>query len=168
MLESPFANLFEALISRLAIVTQLRFVAQDFGQLENYNIRPEVTFPCALIDIEQFNFSDAQNEFIQIAEGNVLIRLGMVQYTQANNLTPAQWRESALQYYEVEQEVHKVLHGWAPAGFGKMLRRFAATEKRDDDIRIRLMQYAIAFTDHTASPSTIKINRPGITLGVEK
>lgn len=167
---SPFANLFNELLNKLKTVTQLRFIAQDLGQLEHYNIRPAVTYPCCLIDIDEMSFSDMQNDKTQMGEGFIQVRIGMVKYTDANNLTPDVYLENALQYYEIEQAVHLALHGWAPPldGFGRMLRRNAVTEKRDDDIRVRLLRYAINFTDVSTKPVRTTIPRPDTIIGDKK
>lgn len=161
MLQSPQANLFQLLIERLNDkVPEIRFIEQDIGQLENYEIRPPVSWPCCLIDMEEFKYSDAQNVHTQIAEGIVSLRIGLVKYTDSHNLNSEVVRENALQYYEVEHKVFKALHGWNPAGFGKLLRRASATERREDDIRVRINKFAVSFTDESAKPVTQKIPRP--------
>lgn len=165
-LQSPNANLYTALIQRLTDnVPELRFIDQDLGQLEHYNIRPAVSFPCCLIDIAAFKYSDMQSFTTQLAEGVVVFRLGLVQYSDSNNLASAQWREKSLQYYELEQKVYTALHGWAPEGFTKLLRRTTSTEQREDDIRVRVMEFAISYKDESAKPSATTITRPGVTIG---
>ncbi len=160
-LTSPHANLYNSLLQRLADgAPDIRFVSQDMGQLEHYNMRPAVSWPCCLIDIAATKFSDMQNNTTQMAEGVVVLRIGMIQYTDASNLTPDQWREKALQFYEIEQQVYIALHGWAPPGFGKLLRRSSSTEQREDDIRIRVLEMSYSYTDETAAPAKISIPRP--------
>jgi hypothetical protein len=163
---SPQANLFEAILQKLETeVPALRYIEQDFGQLENYEIRPSVAWPCALIDIEELKYSDANNHHNQIAEGIISIRLGMVKYTDANNLTPTLIRAAAHQYYELEHTAYKVLHGWNPAGFGKLLRRASGTERREDDIRVRIIKFSVSFTDDSAKKDKTMASRPGGVLG---
>jgi len=165
MLQSPQANLFQNLIDRLALkVPAIRFIEQDLGQLENYQMRPAVSWPCCMIDIEEFNYSDLQNFHNQLAEGIVSLRIGLVKYTDSNNLTPTVTRENALQYYEIEQQVFTALHGWNPPGFSKLLRRASGTEKRDDDIRVRVLKFATSFTDSSAAPVTSKVPRPNAII----
>ncbi len=166
MLASPQANLFQLLIEKLiADVPELRYIDQDVGQLENYEIRPAVAWPCCLIDIEEFKYSDQQNFLAQLAEGIISLRIGLVKYTDANNLTPLNIRENALQYYEVEHKVYKALHGYNPTGFSKLLRRASGTEKREDDIRVRVLKFAVSFTDDSAKKVKITVARPGGVLG---
>jgi len=162
---SPQANLFESLVQKIKTdVPEIRFIEQDMGQLENYEMRPAVAWPCALIDIEEWKYSDAQNELSQIGEGIVSIRLGLVKYTDTNSLTTANMREKALHYYELENTFVKALHGWNPASFGKLLRRAAGTERRDDDIRVRVIKFAISYTDDIGKKTKITIPRPDAFL----
>jgi hypothetical protein len=58
------------------------------------------------------------------------------------------------------------LHGWSPDGYSRLLRRKVVTEKRNDDIRVRLSRYAISWTDRTATPATQSVARPGATIGI--
>ncbi|MBS0647376.1 MAG: hypothetical protein JSR97_12425 [Verrucomicrobia bacterium] len=166
MLKSPHANLLVAIIDRLKVkAPSLRFIAQDIGQLEHYEIRPAVSWPCCLMDIEQLQYSDVNDSNLQLAQGSVSLRIGMVKYTDSNNLVPTNVMENALKYYEVENEVFAALHGWKPQGFGAMLRRSTVTERREDDIRVRVMHFAISFTDESAKIARTTIPRPEGTIG---
>lgn len=165
MLQSPEANLFQSVIEKLiADVPELRYIDQDLGQLENYDMRPAVSWPCGLLDIEEFKFSEQGNFKIQLAEGIVSIRIGLVKYTDSNNLTPKAIRENALLYYEVENKVYKALHGWNPEGFSRLLRRASGTEKRDDDIRVRIMKFATSYTDESAKEIRQSVPRPNVDI----
>jgi len=166
MLTSPFATLHNAIIERIKQqVPAIRFIDQDLGQLENYDLKPPVSFPCVLMDVgDEFAYSDIGGQQHQLAEGTIMLRLALVQYTQSNNLVPANIRENALQYYELENDLVKALHGWAPTGFSRMLRRKAITEKREDDIRVRAIPFAISFTDLIAEPETTTTSTPAPTL----
>jgi hypothetical protein len=167
MLLSLEANLLEKIMERLADkAPNIRFVGQDLGQLENYEMRPAVSFPCSLIDIEELDFTDAAAGFVQITEGMITIRTALVKYTDVSNLTPLIFREKGFQYYEEELAVYKALHGWSPDGYSRLLRRKVVTEKRNDDIRVRLSRYAISWTDRTATPATQSVARPGATIGI--
>lgn len=73
-MEYPQANLFSLILERLTTkVPALRFIEQDIGQLENYEIRPAVSWPCSLIDIDDIIFSDAGDALIQIRVGGIVL-----------------------------------------------------------------------------------------------
>lgn len=165
MLNSPQANLFKSILDRIkSTVPDIRFIDHDLGQLENYEIRPSVSWPCCLIDIDKIQYSDADSNNEQMAQGTITLRLGLVKYTDSNNLTPANVFENSLKYYEIENEVFKALHGWNPEGFSKLLRRVAATEKRDDDIRVRVITFDVSYRDAGAAPVKTTIPRPATIL----
>jgi len=158
--------LFMAILERLLDqVPEIRYIEQDLGQLENYEMRPAVSWPCTLIDIDDLDFSETGGKLVQLAQGFVQIRLGLVKYTDSNNLVPANIRANSLQYLELENKVYKALHGWGPEGFNKMLRRKSVTEKRDDDIRVKILRFSIGYKDEGAVPARLKVSRPGVTIG---
>lgn len=162
---SPTANLYLAILERItAKVPAIRFIEQDLGQLEFYEIRPAVTWPCALIDMQETNYSEINGSVQQMAEGVIQIRLGLVKYSDSSNLTPAQWREKSLAYLEREQEVILALHNWAPPGFGKLLRRRSVSEKREDDIKVRSLLFAQSHTDTSLMPAKVLVPRPNPTI----
>lgn len=171
-LESPEANLLNSLIEKIASLTNtntsktIRYIEQDMGQLDNYEIRPKVAWPCALLDIDEQNFTELQNHTEQLANGMITVRIGLVKYSDVNNLATSGIREKGLQYFETERKVVKALHGWAPAGFSKLLRRASFTERRNDDIRVRVIKFAYSYTDEVGKKTKTVVPRPGGQLGV--
>lgn len=166
---SPFANIYLKIVERLtAQVPELRYIDQDMGQLENYTMKPPVSFPCALIELGDFDFDDMAGKNMQHGEGLVLIRFATESWSPSNNLAPTQIREKALAYYDIEQKIHVALHGWRSTGFSKLLRRKAVKEQRDDtNIRVRILAFATSFEDDTTMPATTSIARPGVIIGTK-
>lgn len=167
---SPKAELFLAITDRIATAAPaIRFTDQDWGQLENYGSgRPPVSWPCTLIDITDFQYTDVGGQNRQSAIGFVQLRMAQIQWSPSNNLTQTLVRQKALEYYENEQEIHKALQGWAPTGFSRLLRRSTQLEQRDDDIRVLVMRYAISFDDSTTQPTYTSVPRPNMAPAIEK
>lgn len=166
-LQSPFSLLFERILARLvAEVPELRYINQELGQLEED--RPPVTYPCALIDMDEFQFSEIGNKPRQLADGFVVLRLAFKTYSSSSNLTTEAVREKALEFYEIEYKIMSKLHNWAPEGFGRLLRRKATTEKRDDNKRVRIMPFAVNFEDSGAVPVYTITARPNPLILEEK
>ncbi|MBX2904874.1 MAG: hypothetical protein KF744_02470 [Taibaiella sp.] len=150
---SPFARLFLALQARIAAqVADIKYIAQDMGQLSAKG-RPPVSWPCLLIDFDEFCFDDL-SENVQVARGTVVLRLGFNPHSGTANGTPTDYKEAALSYYDLEWALHKALQGWSPDGdeFGHFMRSSAATERRQDGYRIRELSYSISFDDYSAKP----------------
>lgn len=155
---SFFANLLLAIQARIADqVPEIRYIDQDLGQLEIYELRPAVSWPCLLIDFDTTNYSN-EGELAQIGENIIQFRLGIDTYTSANSLGPLQVRQAALDYYELENKVFVALHGWDGDGLCQPLSRTAAaTEKREDKFRVRIIHFATAFEDVSAMPQYARV-----------
>ena len=147
---SPFANLFLAIQQRIASgVTGIKHIAHDLGQLSAKG-RPPVSWPCVLIDFEDFTFSNL-GENVQTAKGTVLIKLGFAPHSPTAQDTPDEYRNTAISYYDLEWELHKSLQGWSPDAeeYGSLARTTATTQRRTDSYRIRELRYSIAFDDYS-------------------
>ena len=163
---SPFANLFLKIRARLMDkVPELRYIERDLGQLEVPN-RPPVSWPCALITVDEFEFSDIGGNQAQTGDGFVIIRLGLASYSSATNLTPDNVTLKALEYFDLEQKIHLALHGWRDEGFSKLLRRKSKQEQREDNLMVRVIPYAVSFEDYTTGTKTTKATRPGPVIGI--
>lgn len=150
-MDAILANIFLTVQERLKTsLTDLKWIDQDLGQLEFYDKRPAVDFPCALIDIDDSDYSD-EGENSQIGEGILIVRLGLTVYNSANHLTPTPYKEKAIDYYNLEHRVNSFLHGWCDSRyFSPLMRRKGFKEKRDDNLRVRVLRYVFAFRDSTA------------------
>ena len=147
-MNSPFADIFVAVQQRIAAeVPAIAYVDQELGQLKNS--RPPVSWPCLLIDLEDFRFENVGTQ-VQLATGTVVLLLGFAAYSTSWQGTPPEATQKALNYYDIEWALHKALHGWTPGGFtGSLARTGAATQKRTDHYRVRELRYSIAFDDYS-------------------
>jgi hypothetical protein len=148
-MNSPFANIFLSLQQHIrASVSAIAYIDQDLGQLKT-SIRPPVSWPCALIDFEEFSFENL-SENVQTAKGIVKVLLGFAPYSSSSQATPSAYLQQAISYYDLEWALHKALQGWAPGDdFGSLIRISAATQKRADNYRVRELCYSIAFEDYS-------------------
>jgi hypothetical protein len=163
---SPKGNLFVKVLERLkAKVPELRFIDQDMGQLENYaeGFRPPVAWPCALLDADDFNYSDTTAN-LQEGDGFVQIRIGVLQWSPTNNLANDSVRLAGLEFWNLEQKVHEALHGWKDEGFSSLLRRSARLEKRNDNIRVLVCRYSVSISDQTTKKATTIRARPNAEI----
>lgn len=162
MSTTPFATLFVRLQAHLKTqVPDLRWIDQDFGQLEQE--RPPVSYPCALIDFTDWNFEN-WGENIQSAAGAVVIRLAFDAWSNTNNLTPSLWKDKGLVFYDIEYKIYKALQGWKPDNYGYLLRESVATEQREDNLRVRVLRFSCSFEDYGASPEYIQTELPPLEI----
>lgn len=157
--DSPFIIMYDALLARIADkVPKIKFTTFDFSQFEQE--QPPVSWPCLLIDFETFNFSDL-SENVQVASGYIGLRLGFNPYSSVSSATPVDFRNKGLEYFVIEWELHKALHGWSPGDdFGNLSRVSARTDvERVDKLRIRDLRYSIGFEDYSVKKVTTTLKR---------
>lgn len=164
-MESPNGQLFIAIQERLkAKATSLKWIDQNLGQLD-ITPRPPVNFPCALIDLVGFVYEDLPNG-AQRATGKAVITIATSPFNNSNAVTPMPQREKALDYYEIEKDVHKALHNWSPAnGFDKLTRRTMDKQEREDSIRERFLVFDCGYLDCSAVKATTSVARPNPVIG---
>ena len=147
-MDSPFGNIYVAILGQIqARVPAITHIDQELGQLKN--VRPPVSWPCVLVDFEDFRFENL-GEHVQLASGIVVLRLGFAPYSNSTQATPGAYTEKALWYYGLEWALHKALQGWAPAGgTGSLCRTATTTQKRTDNYRVRELRYSLSFEDYS-------------------
>ena len=148
-MNSPFANIFLSIQQHINDnVAAIKYIDQDLGQLKA-KVRIPVSWPCVLIDFENFRFRNLA-ENVQTAKGIIVLRLGFAPYSSSAAGTPSAYLEQALSYYDIEWNLHKAMQGWSPGDdFGSLIRISAITQDRTDNYRVRELRYKIAFEDYS-------------------
>lgn len=152
-------------------VPELRWIDQDFGQLEHFEIRPEVSFPCALIDFVSASYSGLAN-LSQVGDVAINIRLGFAPFSQSYHGAPMDVKEKALEFYNLEQKVYQALQGWSPEKEGEQytqafIRQSAMTEQRDGDrigMRVRVLTFVTQLEDHSAPGTFTVVPKPPLEI----
>jgi hypothetical protein len=164
---SPIANLFLSLQAYIAALQDadgnayFAQVDQDLGQLERSLApgRPSVAWPCVLIDIDNLTYKDVSQN-AQTGEATIMLRLAFPPISSSSSITPAEYRERAIYYYDLEQVLYQAVQGWSPYQqdgysdlkeiFGAFSRKNAHTEKHHGDkLRVRNIAYTIGITDYS-------------------
>ena len=66
---------------------KIAYLAEDWGQLDFYNERPPVNFPCVLIDIAEAEFSDCTRK-VQLGEAILTVRVAHFDPVNISALAP--------------------------------------------------------------------------------
>ena len=127
----------------------IRYVELDLDQLEIYETRPAVAFPCALVRIAG-NYRQEQLG-VQVNNFTIVVKLAFDVYGNTSNLVPLAARKKALEYFEIEQELYLKLQGWKADGLLITgLRRISdADQYAEDGMRKRLITFTGSFADDT-------------------
>lgn len=162
MVTAFFSQLYLSLKDRiLDRVPEIKWIDLDLGQLEHYDTRPPVAFPCVLIDFPDASYK-AMGGQVQWGDPVVQLRLGFDSFTSANSAAPTLAQEQALTHFELEQALFAALQGWTPiynaGGIAEpLVRSRAATEQREDPFRVRVIHYTTAFQDDGAAPAITRV-----------
>jgi hypothetical protein len=165
-LNSLYANLLVELQERITTeVPAIRWVDQDFGQMEHYGERPAVSLPCVLIDFTGTKY-DQLGELAEMGDCNIQCRLCFPQFSPSNNLAPDGVKEKALNYYEIENAIYIALKGWCPASdICQPLNRLSdTTERRSDPFRVRVLIFTTSFQDDSAVKVFTQRPRPALNI----
>ncbi|NOS92457.1 MAG: hypothetical protein HOP30_11080 [Cyclobacteriaceae bacterium] len=169
-MKSFFSQLYIDLSDHLKKeIPDLKWIDQDFGQLEVFEYRAPVTFPCVLIDFTAAQY-DNMSLRAQKAIVSVTLRLGFAPFSQTYQAAPLDVKEKALEYYDVEQAVYKALQGWqasGPEGYycEPFMRISSQTEQRvsasgtqdASGLRVRIITFNTGYDDLSAVPVARKV-----------
>jgi hypothetical protein len=168
MYQSYYSSLLLALKARIQqYVPEILLIEQDWGQIDNNDTTPAISWPCVLIDFTPSDFSN-ESELVQWGNVTVQLRLAFPPVTAPDTVT-----SQALACYETEAKLYKALQGWQPAGedgnaIGEKLMRLQVTSAvREDDIRVRTILFTTAFEDSSASP-VYTIETPDLDIDYEE
>lgn len=167
-MDAILGSVFLSVQDRLATLPELKFIDQDLGQLEideQGERESPVAFPCALFDLAEIRYTD--NTFNQQQGEAVLeVRLALLAYSAATHYYNTQHKLRALNYWNLEHRVNKVLQGWSNDQYFNPLSRISSqTERRKDNIRVRVLRYSFGFIDFTAMAVPVQtIPRPDLEI----
>lgn len=136
--------IYEAILSRLSEITALKWIDLDKGQLELYETRPPVSFPCALIGM-QITRTHKISHLRQRCDLMVTIRLSFDFNGNTSQITPVAARKQNLQYFSLADEVFNKLHGWGQKAFNEMERQALREERRPDGLKVISIPFMTSF-----------------------
>lgn len=179
-MNSIFSNLFLAVQQRLESLggrdKTIRYIDHDQGQL--LQEKPPLSYPAVLIDMGEFTFKMLGRN-VQTGEGILKLRLVFAPYSATNSITPIEYREKGLRFYELEDAIHQALQQWQPVYliegrdtinpnyFGTLTRIETRTDNRRADLRVRELSYRITFEDHSTKRTTDMWPTPPLVIDSE-
>ena len=145
-------------------VAELKWIAEDLGQLEEAEIRPSVNFPCALIDFPNTNYTNLTDNNQQ-GIPSITVRLGFNPYSNAHSELPDSSLEKSLKRFEIEQKVINALNGWGVENlFQSLVRTNVSTEKRGDGMRVRIITFTTMYQDGYQQQTFQTVTKPSVKI----
>lgn len=136
----------KAVKTALQEIPELRYTGEDWGQLDYFAQKP-VKFPCALVDLEEVDYTDNAPRRQQ-AIASLTVRVADSQVVSGSFQSPSTGREFAL--FDLLQRVAEALHGLSGETFSPLVRTGLVRARRDDTIREFRLSFRFAFTDRLA------------------
>ncbi|GAA4156689.1 hypothetical protein GCM10022217_15940 [Chryseobacterium ginsenosidimutans] len=135
--------------NKIAEITGIKYVDEDWGQLDYYSPNVPVQFPCCLIDLNDGDFSNIGQDLTKNPRnrqnGKLTVRLTLanVKLTNTSFKAPQSQKDKAWVIIGLMEEIHAKIHGFSPdVNCSKMLRVGLGKTKRDDGIQ----EYVIYYT----------------------
>lgn len=145
--ESPIANIIYDLQELIAAnLPEIRWTDQYLGQ-DQTDLRPMLAYPAVLIEAEQTEYSELGN-LSQFANSTISLRLITDNFSSSAQAAPESSRLKALEYYDLEDRLVALIHGWRPQEryCQKLIRTADRSENRNDiGLRIRTITFTTAF-----------------------
>jgi hypothetical protein len=138
----------------LTPIPGMRYVDEDWGQLDDYSPNPPTQFPLTLIDIGNLQYSDigkdrsATPQNRQMATGTIVLSIANQRLTNSSGKAPQNQKDKAWNIWDIIESVHVKLHGVVVGGSaGAMMRTAMRKVKRDDGIQEYEVTYSIGMTN---------------------
>lgn len=120
---------------KLAELNWLKFTDRDKGQLEAYEGKPAVLFPCALISVSMPKRNNL-TKVKQMRTVSITIRLGFEKLYDSSSLNNETNRLKAVDYYDKIEEVDELLQGFANGHFASAWQCTATVDEQRPDFDI--------------------------------
>lgn len=135
--------------NKIAEIPAIKYVDEDWGQLDYYSPNAPVQWPCCLIDLNDGDFSNIGQDLSkspknrQNATMQVKLTLANIKLTNTSFKAPKSQKDAAWDIFGLMREIHKKIHGFSPdVNCTKMLRKTFHRTKRDDGVQ----EYAIYYS----------------------
>lgn len=131
----------------LSKVTALKYVDEDWGQLDYYSPNMPVQFPAALIDASDATYTN-EGKLIQLGTVQVRLRIADMRLGNTSGRAPQGQKAAAFGIFGTLKQIHRALHGWAGSPhYSRLIRQSSKRVKRDDGVRIYEIVYTVQLTE---------------------
>lgn len=132
----------------------VKYIDENWGQLDLYGPEIPVKWPCVLIDLNQAQFSNAGRSMNTLPanrqQGTVVVELTVatLKLTNSSFKAPPTQKWHGFEIWELVNDLHKIVHGWQPVEFsGAMSRNGISKIRRDDGVQEIRVLYSLGLHD---------------------
>lgn len=139
----------------IAQVPTLKYVDEDWGQLDYYNPNPPTKFPCCLIDSTQASWSN-QARNLQMGTVEITITVANLRLSNSSGAAPTNQKAKSFEIYDTLNQVFQALQGWSgDKSYSKLIRLRSSKKKREDGVRIYETVFSVELYDSNAVPNQL-------------
>lgn len=139
-------HILTAVQSALMKSGKLRYIGEDWGQLDDYEMKP-VSFPCALIGFQNATYH-SQLIGRQDATLTITVRIASM-HVRSSSAAPDP--NSNFDCYVLANELSGVLHGLGDDYFTPLVRQSMNKSRRNDGVKELVVTFATAIVDDTGA-----------------
>ena len=110
-------TLLEKIQQKVSEIAELKHIDENWGQLDYYSPNMPVQYPCALIDVQQVQFTnlgkDITKKPLQRRIGTVQIKITVdnMRLTNSSMQAPRRQKEEVWAIWGIIEKIHQQLHG---------------------------------------------------------
>jgi hypothetical protein len=134
--------IIEAVQDLLEPTPGIKYVDENWGQLDYYSPNFPVKWPCALIDVNSAQFSNigmdkqATPQNRQMGDYTLEVRIANLKLTNSSAKAPQAQKDHSRTIWTLIEEVHKLLQGFRPdENCGKLIRTGISRVPREDSVQ---------------------------------
>ena len=110
-------TLLEKIQQKVSEIAELKHIDENWGQLDYYSPNMPVQYPCALIDVQQVQFTDLGKDITkkplqrQIGTVQIKITVANMRLTNSSMQAPRRQKEEVWVIWGIIEKIHQQLHG---------------------------------------------------------
>ncbi|MGJ5643221.1 hypothetical protein [Formosa sp. S-31] len=147
-------TVIKSIQDKITSLPEVKYVDEDWGQLDYYSPNFPVQWPCVLIDITNAQFENIGKDRSatpvnrQTADTIVSLTIANMKLTNSSGRAPQLQKDTAFNIWALQQKIHEILQGWKPTeSTGALTRRGFTRVKRDDGVQEYTVVYSLGMTN---------------------
>jgi hypothetical protein len=149
-----------------AQVPALKYIDEDWGQLDDYSPNFPVKWPCALIDCFNAAYENTGNK-TQLGLAMIRVRVADIKLSNSSAKAPAAQKSKSNSFRVLINDIYKALHGWSGHNhYSALIRVSERRIPRNDGVREQEVMYSVEIKDAAAAPPKLKVKTTdfGVTI----
>lgn len=145
-------------------VAALKYIDEDWGQLDDYSPNFPVQWPCCLVDCSNANYEN-MGKNVQLGLATIRLLIGNIKLTNSSQKAPAGQKLQNKSFRVLMTAIYTALQGWAGSeGYSKLIRIREGRIKRNDGVKVHEMFFTVEIKDSSAMPTLTTLAAPTIVF----